>query len=411
MLNTLCYTFTCSVNGDSEPLDLSRSRGGMTINRRYFLTGATALAGLSHVPKAWATSSRSLIFLGTRINAPGKGISSCFFDAKTGTCTPITLAAEIASPTAFAVSANRRILYSVSELGNDGKTDGSISAFTIDYHSGTLTLLNKVPSGGGGPTYLALDPTGKTVLVGCFGSGRTNAFRVLPDGKLGAQTASMTDSGSGPSPRQAAPHVHCTVFSPDNRFVLAADFGADRIYIFRFDPAAGTLTPHDPPFLQSPAGSGPRQIVFHPAGKFAYLMNELVGQVTVFKWGAKDATLTEVQTISCLAVDATGDRSGAGLAIRRDGRFLYTTTRSDNSIEVFSIDPVKGTLVTVQREVSDGKLPWSCALDPVGSHLITTNLTSNSASIYRIDPAKGDLNQIASIPNVPSPACALFVPV
>jgi len=375
------------------------------------LTGVSALAATSRVSGAWTQSSRSLIFLGTRTNAPEKGISSCFFDARTGACTPVALAAELASPTAFAVSANRRILYSVSELGNDGKTDGSISAFTIDSHAGTLTLLNKVPSGGGGPTYLALDSTGKTILAGCYGSGRTTAFRVMPDGRLGEQTATMQDTGTGPTPRQSSPHVHCAVFSPGNRFVLSADLGADRIFVFRFDSAAGTLTPHDPPFVQSPAGSGPRQIVFHPNGRFAYLMSELVGRVTVFAWNAKLGMLTEVQTISCLPSEAAGDRSGAGLAIRHDGRFLYTTTRSDNSIEVFAIDPVKGTLVIAQRVVADGKLPWSCAVDPTGSHLITTNFGSNSASIYRIDSASGDLSQIASVPNVPSPACALFVPV
>jgi 6-phosphogluconolactonase len=369
------------------------------------------LTVVSRMPKALAVPPRSLVFLGTRTNAPGKGISSCFFDAEKGTCSSVSLAAEIASPTAFALSPNQRILYSVSELGNDGKTDGSISAFAIDHSSGGLTLLNRVPSGGGGPTYLTLDHIGKAALVGCFGSGRTNAFRVLRDGKLGEQTASMTDSGTGPTPRQSAPHVHCTVFSPDNRFVLSADFGADRIFIFLFDPATGTLTPHDPPFLQSPAGSGPRQIVFHPNGKFAYLMSELVGRVTVFAWGAKEGTLTEVQTISCFPTEGSGDRSGAGLAMRPDGRFLYTTTRSDNSIEVFSIDATKGMLVGVQRVISDGKLPWSCALDPEGRHLITTNFSSNSASIYGIDFASGILKPVGSIPDVPSPVCALFVSV
>ena len=399
------------MNGDLRFLPCFPFQGGTTINRRSFLTGATALAAASHMPKAWASPSRSLVFLGTRTNAPGKGIYSCFFNAKTGTCTSVSLAAEMAAPTAFALSANKRYMYSVSEVGNDGKTDGSISAFAIDHRLGALTLLNKVSSGGGGPTYLALDRTGKTALVGCFGSGRTNAFRVLPDGKLGEQTASMTDSGTGPTPRQSAPHVHCTIFSPDNRSVLAADFGADRIFIFQFDSAAGTLTPHDPPFFQSPAGSGPRQIVFHPNGKFAYLMSELVGRVTVFAWGAKEGTLTEVQTISCLPTESSGDRSGAGLAIRHDGRFLYTTTRSDNSIEVFTIDPTRGTLVIGQRVVSDGKLPWSCALDAGGRHLITTNLSSNSASIYDIDSTTGNLKPVGSIPDVPSPVCALFVSV
>ena len=380
------------------------------MNRRHFLIGASAFAAVSSVPRAWATQSRSLIFLGTRTNAPGKGIYSCSFDTKTGASSPVSLAAEIASPTAFRLSASGRILYSVSELGNDGKSDGSISAFAIDYMTGGLTLLNKVNSGGGGPTYLALDRTGKTALVGCYGSGRTNAFRVMPDGKIGDQTASIADYGTGPTPRQSSPHVHCTVFSPGNRFVLAADLGADRIFLFRFDPAAGTLTPCDPPFHQFPAGSGPRSIVFHPNGRLAYLISELVGTVTVLAWSEADGTLTEVQTISCFPAESTGDRSGAGLAIRHDGRFLYPTTRNDSSIEVFAIDSAKGTLVAGQRVPSGGKLPWSCVLDPQGRHLIATNMSSNSASIFGIDLSTGNLTPVGTIPDVPSPVCAVFVP-
>ena len=365
---------------------------------------------MSSVPRAWATQSRSLIFLGTRTNAPGKGIYSCSFDTKTGASSPVSLAAEIASPTAFRLSASGRTLYSVSELGNDGKSDGSISAFAIDYMTGGLTLLNKVNSGGGGPTYLALDRTGKTALVGCYGSGRANAFRVMPDGKIGDQTASIADYGTGPTPRQSSPHVHCTVFSPGNRFVLAADLGADRIFLFRFDPAAGTLTACDPPFHQFPAGSGPRSIVFHPNGRLAYLISELVGTVTVLAWSEENGTLTEVQTISCFPAESTGDRSGAGLAMRHDGRFLYTTTRNDSSIEVFAIDSAKGTLVAGQRVPSGGKLPWSCVLDPQGRHLIATNMSSNSASIFGIDLSTGNLTPVGTIPDVPSPVCAVFVP-
>jgi 6-phosphogluconolactonase len=379
------------------------------MNRRNFVAGVSALAVAA--PRLWAQSTRSLLFFGTRANAPGKGISSCYFDAKTGKATALALAAEVASPTAFALSPNKRILYSVSETGNDGKSDGAISAFAIEPASGGLTLLNKVPSGGGGPTYLALDATARTIVTSCFGSGRTNAFRLLPDGRLGDRTTTMQDTGSGPTPRQAGPHAHCSVFSPDNRFVLTADLGADRIFIFRFDAATGTLTPHTPPFFHAPPGSGPRQIVFHPNGRFAYLMSELIGSVTVFGWSAKNGALTEVQTISCFPGETQGDRSGAGLAIRQDGKFLYTTTRSDNTIEAFKVDSATGKLAMVQRVVSDGKLPWSCALDAAGSHLITTNLNSSSASIYGLDRATGNLSPLLQLPDVPAPACAIFVPV
>jgi 6-phosphogluconolactonase len=358
-----------------------------------------------------AESTRALLLLGTRTNAPGKGIYSCFFDLATAKCTPPKLAADTAMPTAFALSRDRRILYSVSEVGNDGKSDGSLAAWSSDRSAGVLTLLNRVPAGGGGPTTLALDATGRTVLVGSFGNGRTNAFRVLAGGKLGEQTASIQNSGSGPTPRQASPHVHCVVFSPDNRFVLAADFGADKIFLFRFDPAGGTLQPHQPAFAQVPAGSGPRQIVFHPNASFAYLLSELTGSITVFAWTGKDATLHELQTISCFPAETTGDRSGAGLAIHPSGKFLFTTTRTDSSIEVFAIDAASGTLALTQRVDAGGKLPWNCALDPAGRYLVSTNTTANAASIFSIDAARGNLTLLTTVADVPSPVSALFVPI
>src|SRR5271165_1347164 len=128
------YSSSCERNSVASP-HLRPFIRRPPIHRRHFLIGASVLTAALRAPQVWAASSRSLVFLGTRTNAPGKGIFSCFYDAKAGTCTPVSLAAEIASPTALALSADRRILYSVSELGNDGKSDGSISAFTIDQSS------------------------------------------------------------------------------------------------------------------------------------------------------------------------------------------------------------------------------------------------------------------------------------
>ena len=332
-------------------------------------------------------------------------------DLKTGDCTPLSLSAELAMPTAFALSRDGRYLYAVSEVGDDGKSDGSLSAFMLDRGSGALKLLNQVPAGGGGPTTLALDRTGRTLVVGSYGNGRTVALRLLPDGRIGEQTASMQDAGTGPTPRQNAPHVHCVVFSTDNRFVLAADFGADKLSVFRFDAAAGTLTAQEPAFWQAAAGSGPRQIAFHPNGNTVYLISELVATVTVFSWRAKDGALTVLQTISCFPEGYTGDRSGAGIVVHPNGRFLYTTTRTDSSIETFTIDPGNGTLAGRQRLDAGGKLPWSCTMDAEGMHLVVTNTTSNAAVVYRIDLARGGLTSVGSVANVPSPVCALVMGV
>ena len=48
--------------------------------------------------------------------------------------------------------------------------------------------------------------------------------------------------------RQGGPRAHSINPSPDNRYVVAADLGLDKLLVYRFDPLTGTLTPNEPPF-------------------------------------------------------------------------------------------------------------------------------------------------------------------
>lgn len=385
------------------------------MKRRTFLAGASAVVGSANLPKAWGLPSLYVVFAGSREPATATatkapGIYSAILDASTGTCSAPRHVSDLPFPTSFAVSANSRYLYSTSEVGNDGKSDGGLAAFKIDHRTGGLTLLNQVPSGGGGPTFLKLDHTGRWALVADFGAARTNAFQILPDGRLGEQTASMQQEGSGPKPRQEKAHAHCVTFSPDNRFVLAADFGADKICVYRLDATKGTLTPSATPFVQVPAGTGPRQIVFHPNGRFAYLLSELIAMVRVYSWSAKDGVLTEIQTVNPVPSDVTGNLSGAAVMIGRDGRFLYTTTRKNSSIEMYSIDGTSGMLTAGPIVPVGGKSPWNAAIDPTGRFMLTANYESNDLSFFRIDPTSGDLSLLSSTLELPMAVNGIFVP-
>ena len=92
---------------------------------------------------------------------------------------------------------------------------------------------------------------------------------VLPidaDGSLHPASAFVQDTGSGPNPRQAGPHAHSFNVSPDNRFAIEAEFGLDRLFVYRFDAAAGTLAPAQPPFVALRPASAPRHFTFRPRG-------------------------------------------------------------------------------------------------------------------------------------------------
>lgn len=90
--------------------------------------------------------------------------------------------------------------------------------------------------------------------------------------------------------RQEQSHLHCVTFTPDGKFLLATDLGTDCIYLFPIGkrPEAGKahslLDESRVVRIQMDSGSGPRHICFHPNGRFAYLISELSGKITVFSY-------------------------------------------------------------------------------------------------------------------------------
>ena len=363
----------------------------------------------ARVAVAAPAASRFRVYFGADSRAKGQGIYACSFDARTGKCGDASMASDLERPTWLTASPDGKRLYSVSELGNDGKSSGFLASFAIDRKTGSLERINQVSSDGGGPTYVGLDKTGKVAVVANFGGGSVASFRIGKGGILGARASLMQHTGKGPNRRQTSPHAHAALVSPDNRFVLSPDLGADRVFIWRLDAARGTLAANDPPFVQAPAGFGPRHLAFHPSGKLVYLMNELTAHVIVFSWDPTGGSLKEIQTVDLCPEGYLGDRSGAEVKVDRAGRFLYSSHRADNSLAVFAIDPAKGTLTVVDRVPSGGKTPWSFTIDPTGGFLLVTNKASDEVAVFRVDAQSGRLTPTGDVVKVPAPACAVFV--
>lgn len=379
--------------------------------RSWLLCLAMAGGGLLlPTPPTEAQATRYSVYFGTK-GPEAKGIYACTFEPSDGRFGPVSLVAEVEAATWLTTHPDNGVLYSVSELGNDGTVDGEILSFTIEPATGSLTPLNRVSSGGGGPTHLAVDDAGKAIAVANYGGASVTVFRLNPDGSLGDRTALAQHTGSSVHPvRQASPHPHAVVPSPDERFLFVPDRGTDKVYSYRFDAAAGSLAPNDPPFIRVPPGFGPRHLAFHPGGRFAYLIDEMASRITAFAHDPAEGRLTEIQTISTLPEGFAGENTAAEVVVDRAGAFLYASNRGDDSIVVFSIDPTDGTLTKTQRVPARGKRPRSLNMDPTGRYLLVANQDSNSVPVFGIDAATGELSSLDTSLSVPAPACILFVP-
>jgi 6-phosphogluconolactonase len=360
-----------------------------------------------------STMSNYLVFAGPYTGPKSLGIYAYKFETATGKLTPLGLAGESNNPSFLAVHPNHHFVYAVNERGDyEGQKSGSVSAFALDPKTGKLTLLNVVASGGVDPCHISIDKTRKFALVANYGSGSVAAFPILPDGRLGKATALVQHTGHGIDPeRQEAPHAHCILPSPDNHFVVAADLGADRVVIYRFDATHGTLTPNTPPFAAVKSGSGPRHLAFHPNGKFLYVNSEMGSIVTVFSYDSAPGTLKELQTITTLPGDFKGASTTAEIAVHPSGRFLYCSNRGHDSIAVYSIDPVKGTLAPVEIVSSGGKEPRHFEIDPSGNFLLSANQNSNNLAVFRIDQNTGRLSDTGQVLEIQAPVCLKFAPM
>ncbi len=338
----------------------------------------------------------------------GPSITSFRFHSANGKVTRIGAAVDTPASSFLAVHPNGRYLYAVNEQGKDNDT---LSAFAIDAKSGKLTLLNSVPARGSSPCDLSFDKTGRFLAVANYANGSVTVFQVLPDGKLGEVVGFDQMKGSSVNrERQAGPHAHCVVFSPDNRFLISADLGADKVRVYHFNAATGAITPNNPAGLSVKPGSGPRHLVFHPNGHVAYLINEMGSTVEVLHWDAASGTFDSGQRLSTLPDGFTGESTAAEVMVNPAGSVLYASNRGHDSIALFTIDPERSLLSPMERTSSLGKTPRFFTFDPTGRYLLVANQDADNLVVFEVHPHTGELRPVGPIvTHLEKPACLVFV--
>jgi 6-phosphogluconolactonase len=337
-----------------------------------------------------------------------KGIYEFQFDGATGKMSAVEVAGDTKDPSWVVVHPGGKYLYSVNETGKAS----TVSSFAIDSKNGKLTLLNQLPSLGEDPCYLSFDQTGKFLLVANYTSGTVAAFPILADGKLAEHTGLQQHSGMlGPNKeRQDGPHAHYIAPSAQNRLAYAADLGLDRVLIYEFDSAKGSLgQPETKASVEVAPGTGPRHIAFSSSAKFMYVVGEMTSTVTVL---AKEnqGTFHAIQTAKMLPAGFSGRNDAAEIEIHPSGKFLYASNRGHDSIVVYAINQANGLLRQIADVPTGGKEPRHFAIDPSGTFLLAENQLSDTIVEFRLNTATGELTPTGETLSVPSPVCLVFVP-
>lgn len=356
-----------------------------------------------------AQNNEYFLFTGTYTTGKSEGIYVFNYQLDKSLATPVYTATGIKNPSFLTLSPDGKKLYAVSEMNGDGNA-GKVVAYDFNTTTGKLTKLNEQPSGGDDPCYVLVDHTNKWVFVGNYSSGSFSVLPIMADGSLGAAKTIIKHSGSGTDKsRQEKPHVHATVISPDNRYLFVPDLGIDKIMIYHFDAKDGKVKPAKKAFAATKPGAGPRHFTFHPNGKFAYIIEELTGSVSGFRYNAKTGELKTIQNITSLPAGFTGDAGSADIHLSADGRFLYASNRGQsNTIAIYSVHSTDGKLSPLGHQSTLGKAPRNFSITPDGKQLIVANQGSDEMVIFNRNTETGMLNDSGKRISVPTPVCILW---
>jgi 6-phosphogluconolactonase len=390
---------------------------------RYPWWAFAALAALGvvaggHQPQAAETANYAYIGTYTR-DAPGgdsgkaqsEGIYVAKVDPETGKLDPLqTVPSD--NPSFLALSPDQRFLFAINEVADfEGKEVGSVEAYRIDEQSGEITLINRRALPGPIPAHLAVDPSGKYLVVAEYIGSSYVVLPIGADGSLGAPVDEVAQQGSGPNKeRQEAPHPHATTFDPAGRYVATADLGIDKVEIFELQD--GKLAKVSEVVMEP--GAGPRHVAFNPDGTMLYVINELNATIAALPYDDDSGKLGEaVATVSTVPDDFPDAKSTAEILVHPSGKFLYGSNRrfSDHpeadSIAVFRLDD-QGVPERVQMVTEDIAFPRAIQFDPTGTWLYVLNQKGDSIVQFAIDQETGELTPTGNIAEVPTPVSLVF---
>jgi 6-phosphogluconolactonase len=272
-------------------------------------------------------------------------------------------------------------------------SDGELAAFAIRPKNGSLQSLGRASAKGAGTNDLVIHRNGKYLLASNERSGNVVVFNVRTDGGLGPAEA----YGGGNNPQAVALNP-----ALDFAFVL----NPTTVTQFSFNTGTGILTPSRERPITFPARSNPHRLVFHPSGKFAYVVHEGTGNIAGYAFEPTSGTLNVLafQTISMLPGGKPGKLRGGDLRVAPSGKFLFAVDRSQDSVAIFRIDGETGGLTLLKHDEAGGRQPRALAVVEGKLNPILLVAHERTLSSFNVDQSTGALTPADSAPLRSAPA-------
>lgn len=339
-------------------------------------------------------------YIGTYTKGDSQGIYK-YTLYEDGTIKRIGLAAKSENPSFLTFSHNKKFLIAVNEI-NPEKGTGMVESFLIN--GDKLTLINKSSSGGAHPCFVTTNKS-NFLLVANYTSGNVGLLKLNNKGELSDLLDLQQHTGKGSTERQKSPHAHSAWFDFDDNNIISIDLGTNELWFSHLDTVQKKLLPSNPYKMAMKAGAGPRHLTLHPNNKWIYVANELDCTVTLLQ--KINGQYEKYATVSTLPDGYTKPNTCADIHVSSDGKFVYASNRGHNSIAIFEVNNLNGTLKLIGHESTKGNGPRNFSLSPNEDLLLVANQLTNNIVSFKRNKNTGLLKFKHQI-DAPTPVCILF---
>lgn len=371
----------------------------------------------------------------------GKGISCYEFDAQKGELNLLNNQFQV-NPSYLSITSimhsnkemenkSSKYLFAVSEILASKKP--VIHTYTINDNY-ALNLIDTKTIEGGCPCHIHYfkNTDGESyTATACYETGNLviHTINVEATANLNIrEPLNIYHKGSSQHPtRQTQAHAHCACFDTQSNKLLVCDLGLDHVKVYNLEINNDSFNAIEQQIIILPAGSGPRHICFDDNYSYGFIINELTGSITIIKYSAEkkeyeikgnfdvSGQLSEllkqkINEIEGKSVNIDTDLGAAAIRVSKDGKFIYTSMRSDNSIRLFAFDPIAESLNYIASYPTEGSTPRDFTLDGTGKWLLVAHQDSDTISIFNVNSYNGTLSFHKTVNDIESPVCLAWLP-
>lgn len=288
-------------------------------------------------------------------------------------------------------------------IHGDGST---VTAFAADA-AGMLQELNTVSTYGTNPVHLVVSPNGKSMYIANLETGSLTVLGLCEDGTLGDVKQVIFIPGKPAHGYISHPHQVC--LHPSGKWLLVPcqgrDHGVGKVVVYAIDPLDNHLEER---FVWTARpGAEPRHIAIHPNGQWVYLVNEKDSTVIYFHFDQTTGALQPVQVLSTLPDNYFGAGWASGIVMDPQGKFVYVSNRTHDSLTSYSIHPDTGRLQFLQNIPSGGVQPRFLEMGPGGNSVVAANELSHNVVLFTIQEDGGLVQETTQI-QTGSPVCVIW---